>query len=95
MATALISALLGNPVRKDLAMTGEITLRGKVLPVGGIKNKLLAAKRAGIHTVVLPERNRQDVDEIPSPLLEGLDLRYVGTIDEALQHTLDGAAPIA
>ena len=72
----------------NLAMTGEITLRGKVLPVGGIKEKLLAAKRAGIRTVVLPERNRQDVEEIPAALLSGVDLRYVGTIDEALEHTL-------
>ena len=69
-------------------MTGEITLRGKVLPVGGIKEKLRAAKRAGIRAVVLPEKNRQDADEIPAALLEGLDLRYVGTIDEALAQTL-------
>lgn len=88
MVTSLASLFTGRTVAPDLAMTGEITLRGKVLPVGGIKEKLLAAKRAGIRTVVLPERNRQDVDEIPVPLLEGLDLCYVGTIDEALQHTL-------
>ena len=69
-------------------MTGEITLRGKVLPVGGIKEKVLAAKRAGIQRVVLSERNRRDVEEISSHLLEGLDLRFVGTIDEALEHTL-------
>jgi ATP-dependent Lon protease len=69
-------------------MTGEITLRGKVLPVGGIKEKILAAKRAGIERVVLPERNRRDVDEVEAELLEGLDLEYVGGIDEALQHTL-------
>jgi ATP-dependent Lon protease len=69
-------------------MTGEITLRGRVLPVGGIKEKILAAKRAGILRVVLPERNRRDVEEIPKDLLEGLDLEYVGTIDEALGHVL-------
>jgi len=88
MVTSLASLLSGRSVPSDLAMTGEITLRGKVLPVGGIKEKLLAAKRAGIRVVVLPERNRQDVEEIPAPLLADLDLRYVGTIDEALQHTL-------
>ena len=72
-------------------MTGEITLRGKVLPVGGIKEKVLAAKRAGIERVVLPEKNRQDVDEIPGELLQGLELSYVGTIDEALEQTLTKA----
>jgi ATP-dependent Lon protease len=74
-------------------MTGEITLRGKVLPVGGIKEKVLAAKRAGIERVVLPERNRRDIEEITPELLKGLDLRFVGTIDEALRYTL--AAPRA
>ena len=69
-------------------MTGEITLRGKVLPVGGIKEKVLAAKRAGIERVVLPERNRRDVEEIGEGLLDGLDLEFVATIDEALRHTL-------
>ncbi len=69
-------------------MTGEITLRGKVLPVGGVKEKILAAKRAGISRVVLPARNRRDVDEIPKDLLEGLDLEYVETIDEALRYAL-------
>ena len=78
------------PIRHDLAMTGEITLRCKVLPVGGIKEKVLAAKRAGIATVVLPEQNRQDVDEVQQELLEGLHLQYVGRIDEALRHTLVG-----
>ncbi|MEE2672550.1 MAG: endopeptidase La [Myxococcota bacterium] len=88
MVASLASLFSDRPVAPDLAMTGEITLRGKILPVGGIKEKLLAAKRAGIRTVVLPENNRRDVDEIPEALLEGLDLRYVGTIDEALRHTL-------
>jgi ATP-dependent Lon protease len=69
-------------------MTGEITLRGKILPVGGVKEKVLAAKRAGIATVVLPEQNRQDVNEVKQELLEGLHLEYVGNIDEALGHTL-------
>jgi ATP-dependent Lon protease len=72
-------------------MTGEITLRGKVLPVGGIKEKVLAAKRAGIESVVLPEKNRKDIAEIPDELLEGLNLQFVGTIDEALSQTLSPA----
>ncbi|MBW2272638.1 MAG: endopeptidase La [Deltaproteobacteria bacterium] len=88
MVTSLASLFTGKPVTPKVAMTGEITLRGKVLPVGGIKEKLLAAKRSGIECVVLPERNRKDADEIPENLLKGLELRYVGTIDEALQHTL-------
>ncbi len=88
MVTSLASLYTGRLARPKVAMTGEITLRGKVLPVGGIKEKVLAAKRAGIECVVLPEKNRQDVDEIPSELLEGLDLQFVGTIDEALEQTL-------
>ncbi len=92
MVTALGSLLSGRPAHPDVAMTGEITLRGKVLPVGGIKEKLLAAKRAGIRRVVLPEPNEKDVSEIPAELLKGLDLQYVGTIDEALEHTLSPAS---
>jgi ATP-dependent Lon protease len=88
MVTSLASMVTGRPVRAAVAMTGEITLRGKVLPVGGIKEKVLAAKRAGIATVVLPEQNRRDVDEVQPELLEGLRLEYVGQIDEALRHTL-------
>jgi ATP-dependent Lon protease len=91
MVTSLASLLTGRPVRPAVAMTGEITLRGKVLPVGGIKEKVLAAKRAGIELVVLPELNRRDVEEVSSDLLEGLQLEYVGRIDEALQHTLPSA----
>ncbi|MBW2312886.1 MAG: endopeptidase La [Deltaproteobacteria bacterium] len=92
MVTALASLLTGRPAHPDVAMTGEITLRGKVLPVGGIKEKLLAARRAGIRRVVLPEPNQKDVAEIPAELLKGLELEYVGSIDEALQHTL--SAPV-
>jgi ATP-dependent Lon protease len=91
MITSLASLLTGRIVHHDVAMTGEITLRGKVMPVGGIKEKVLAAKRAGIRRVVLPGRNRRDVEEIAKPLLEGLELAYVETIDEALAETL--AAP--
>ena len=92
MVTSLVSLLTGRAARPDVAMTGEITLRGKVLPVGGIKEKVLAAKRAGIHEVVLPERNRRDVEEIPKHLLDGLELSYVDAIDEALAKTLIPAA---
>jgi len=90
--TSLASLLTGRPARPEVAMTGEITLRGKVLPVGGIKEKVLAAKRAGIERVVLPERNRKDVEEVSAELLEGLQLDYVGMIDEALGHTLQPTA---
>jgi ATP-dependent Lon protease len=88
MVTSLASLLTGRPADPRVAMTGEITLRGKVLPVGGIKEKVLAAKRAGIERVVLPERNRRDIEEVPKELLAGLDLQYVGMIDEALRYTL-------
>ena len=88
MVTSLASLLTGRPAAPRVAMTGEITLRGKVLPVGGIKEKVLAARRAAVEKVVLPERNRRDVEEIPPDLLAGLELIYVGGIDEALQHTL-------
>jgi ATP-dependent Lon protease len=88
MVTSLASLLTGRSTLPRVAMTGEITLRGKVLPVGGIKEKVLAAKRAGIERVVLPERNRRDVEDISSDLLDGLELCFVGTIEEALRHTL-------
>jgi ATP-dependent Lon protease len=91
MVTSLASLFSGRPARAAVAMTGEITLRGKILPVGGIKEKVLAARRAGIERVVLPETNRRDVDEIPAKLLEGLELEFVGTIDDALKHTLEAA----
>jgi ATP-dependent Lon protease len=92
MVTALASLLTARAAHHDVAMTGEITLRGKVLPVGGIKEKVLAAKRAGIRRVVLPARNRRDVEEIAKHLLEGLELVYVDTIEEALAQTLAPAA---
>ena len=91
MVSSLASLMTGRAGRPDVAMTGEITLRGRVLPVGGIKEKVLAAKRAGVTRVVLPERNRKDVEEVEADLLKGLDLQYVGTIDEALEHTLQAA----
>jgi ATP-dependent Lon protease len=88
MVSSLASLMTGRAGRPDVAMTGEITLRGKVLPVGGIKEKVLATRRAGITRVVLPERNRKDVAEVEPELLQDLELAFVGTIDEALQQTL-------
>ncbi len=88
MVVSLASLLLGRKPAADVAMTGEITLRGKVLPVGGIKEKVLAAKRAGIRRVVLPEKNARDVEEIAPGLLKGLEFDYVSTIDEALAQIL-------
>jgi ATP-dependent Lon protease len=92
MVAALVSLVRAMPVRPDVAMTGEITLRGLVLPVGGIKEKVLAAHRAGLREVVLPHRNEKDLVEIPAEVREGLKLHLVRTIDEALEVVL-GASP--
>src|SRR5919108_4268027 len=86
---ALVSLLLGQRVRKDVAMTGEISLRGLVLPVGGIKEKVLAAKRAGIATVLLPALNERDLEEIPPSALEGIHFEFLNTVDEAMEHALE------
>ena len=88
LATALVSALCRVPVRCDLAMTGEITLHGRVLPIGGLKDKVLAAHRGGIKTVVLPKENEKDVDEIPQQVLKNVTLIQVKTIDEVLKQAL-------
>lgn len=88
MATAMLSALTGVPVRADLAMTGEITLRGRVLPIGGLKEKILAAKTAGIHTVLVPAMNRPDVEEIPIEIKEGIEIIFVEKMEEVLKHAL-------
>jgi ATP-dependent Lon protease len=93
IAASLVSLLTGRPVRNDVAMTGEITLRGKVLPVGGIKEKVLAARRAGIRTVILPRRNEHDLDDIPPELRAEMETIFVETVDEVLAHALrDGVA---
>ncbi|MCG9757755.1 MULTISPECIES: endopeptidase La [Pseudoalteromonas] len=93
MVTGLVSSLTGNPVRADVAMTGEITLRGEVLPIGGLKEKLLAAHRGGIKRVLIPKKNERDLKEIPENVLEGLDIHAVSWIDEvlslALAHPID------
>jgi ATP-dependent Lon protease len=88
MLTALASLFTQRKVKKNLAMTGEITLRGDVLPVGGIKEKILAAKRAGITDLILCSKNKQDVDEIPSVYLKGLKIDYVSKMSEVLQLAL-------
>ena len=88
MATAMISAVTKQKVRADVAMTGEITLRGRVLPIGGLKEKLLAAKSAGVKTVLVPEKNMRDVEEISSEITEGLEIIPVGYMTEVLKYAL-------
>ena len=88
IASALASALTGCPVRKDVAMTGEITLRGRVLPIGGLKEKVLAAHRAGIRTVVMPRENEKDIEDIPEHVLKEMDLRMVDHADQVLEIAL-------
>ncbi|MBY6017284.1 endopeptidase La [Ferrimonas balearica] len=89
MCTALVSSLTGNPVRADVAMTGEITLRGEVLPIGGLKEKLLAAHRGGIKRVLIPKENERDLEEIPDNVKADLDIRAVRWIDEVLSLALE------
>ena len=88
MTTAMVSALTGKRVRERIAMTGEMTLRGKVLPIGGVKEKLLAAKRAGIVDIILCEKNRKDVDDIPAKYLKGLKFHYVSDIQEVIDFAI-------
>ncbi|MDB5461362.1 MAG: endopeptidase La, partial [Caulobacteraceae bacterium] len=90
MATAMISVLTGIPVRMDVAMTGEITLRGRVLPIGGLKEKLLAALRSGIKTVLIPKENEKDLADIPENVKAGLEIVPVSTVDEVLARALAG-----
>jgi ATP-dependent Lon protease len=99
MATALASAFTGRPVDRNMAMTGEITLRGRVLAIGGLKEKLLAAKRGGINRILIPEDNRKDLDEVPSVILKSLEVIPVSHMDQVLEvalldkvpgHTLSG-----
>src|SRR5690606_18085101 len=93
MATALISALTGRAVSKEVAMTGEITLRGRVLPIGGLKEKSLAAHRAGIRKVLLPKDNERDLQDIPESIRADLEFIPVAHMDEVLTHALVGGLP--
>jgi ATP-dependent Lon protease len=88
MATGIASALLQLPVRKDVAMTGEITLRGRVLPIGGLKEKLLAAHRGKIKTVLIPKENEKDLKDIPKKVLKEMEIVLVEHMDEVLTHAL-------
>lgn len=93
MTTAFVSLLRGQPMRSDVAMTGEVTLHGRVLPIGGVKEKVLAAHRAGVKHVVLPEGNREDADDIPEHVLEDLELHFAATVEDVLTVAFD--QPIA
>ena len=88
MATALISTLTDKPVNSDVAMTGEITLRGRVLPIGGLKEKALGALRAGIHTIIIPEKNKKDLAEIPMSVKRKIKFITVGKMDEVLSISI-------
>jgi ATP-dependent Lon protease len=88
MATAVISTLTGKPVRRDCAMTGEVTLRGRILPIGGLKEKLLAAKRGGIKTVIIPKANEKDLQEMPREVTTGIRILCAGHMDEVLENAL-------
>jgi ATP-dependent Lon protease len=89
MFSSLVSLLLHKPVRPDVAMTGEITLRGLVLPIGGLKEKILAAKQAGIKTVILPARNKKDLPEVPREAKKGLKFKFVKNTNEVLKNALN------
>ena len=89
MVTSIVSAYTGRKVRERIAMTGETTLRGRVMPVGGVKEKILAAKRAGIDTLILSEENRKDIAEIKPEYIEGLTFHYVRTNDDVLALALE------
>jgi ATP-dependent Lon protease len=93
MATAMASALSRVPVRRNVAMTGEITLRGRVLPIGGVKEKLLAAHRFGIDTIILPKENEKDLVEVPEEVRKSLTVNIVETIDEVLALALEDTCP--
>ncbi len=90
MVTAIVSVLTGIPVRKEVAMTGEVTLRGRILAIGGLKEKLLAALRSGIKTVLIPQENEKDLADIPENVKSALKIIPVSTVDEVLHHALAG-----
>lgn len=89
MATALVSLITGHPIKKGVGMTGEITLRGQVLPVGGIKEKMIAAHRAGLKCVILPKRNEQDLEDVPEEIKKAMDFIFVDTVGEVISNAID------
>ena len=91
MVTALVSQLTGRPVRSDVGMTGEVSLQGQVLPIGGLKQKILAAHRAGLKTVIFPKLNEADLDDVPEDVQTEMTFYMVETIDEVLKHALSTA----
>ena len=88
MVSSMLSLALGRPIRNDLAMTGEVSLTGKVLPVGGIKEKIMGGRRAGIKSIILPDANRRDYDEIPDYLKEGLDVHFAENYETVYDEVL-------
>jgi ATP-dependent Lon protease len=93
MATAILSVLTGRPVKRSVAMTGEITLRGNVLPIGGVKEKVLAARRAGVTTVILPEANRRNLEDVPKLFRKGLRFHFVSDVNQVLALALGEQVP--
>jgi len=89
MATAIVSLASGRKIKPNLGMTGEITLRGQVLRIGGVKEKILAAHRAGLRTVILPRRNEQDLDDVPDEIKKIMKFIFVDTVDEVIKNSLE------
>ena len=88
MATAMLSAIIEKPVKASVAMTGEITLRGRVLPIGGLKEKILAAKNAGIKTVLVPKKNEKDIEEISAEIKRGIEILFVETMEQVIAQAI-------
>ena len=88
----MLSALINKPVKKNLALTGEVTLSGDIFPIGGLNEKLLAARRAGISNIIIPSKNAKEITELPKELLEGLKLMPVSRVDEAIEIAFNGKA---
>jgi ATP-dependent Lon protease len=94
MVTALVSMALGRPVRSEVGMTGEVTLNGRVLPIGGVKQKLLAAQRAGLTTVFLPQRNEPDLDDVPAEVLDAIEVRLVGDVVDVVSAAIESSVAV-
>jgi ATP-dependent Lon protease len=94
MVTAIVSLVTGRPVSEEVAMTGEVTLTGQVLAIGGVRDKVLAAQRAGIHTVVLPKENEPDLEDLPNETRKGIEFVLADHVDEVLATAFDGASPV-